>query len=84
MQGLEVDFLVKSPNRQLILLEAKASRTVVPEMAVPILRLQHTVSGYKVKSYVVHRSAGEEREPSALHPGVCAISPESLGHVLQW
>ena len=38
-QGLEVDFLVPQPNARFWLVEAKASKTVHPSMAAPMLAL---------------------------------------------
>jgi hypothetical protein len=42
-QGLEVDFVVDEGNRRLLLLEAKATRTPVPDMARPLARLAGAV-----------------------------------------
>ncbi len=57
-QGLEVDFLVPRGDRQVILLEAKASATVAPQVALPLARLGQIMSkkGYRVERLVVHRS----------------------------
>ncbi len=79
-QGLEVDFLVPMGNRKLVLLEAKASGTVVPHMAVPLERLGRVVSKkYTVEKLVVYRSLGDGGpEISVLRPGVRAIGLKDL------
>jgi hypothetical protein len=69
-QGLEVDFVVPAGHRKLVLVEAKASRTVRPEMADPLERLGRAISGYRVDRFVVHRLARDMAALSALRPGV--------------
>jgi predicted AAA+ superfamily ATPase len=61
-QGLEVDFIVPGKNGSMTLVEAKASRTVQPDMALPMRRLADawkTKFGDKrsVRSLLVHRPA---------------------------
>ncbi|MEW6416507.1 MAG: ATP-binding protein [Nitrospirota bacterium] len=77
-QGLEVDFIIPMKGRRLMLLEAKASRTVVPEMAISLQRLSKAVSRYDVKSFVIHRLSEVASISSALKPGIRALSVESL------
>lgn len=77
-QGLEVDFIVPAGNRRLMLLEARGSRTVKPEMAEPLQRLSKAVSNYDVRSFLIHRPFKEEVSTSALRPGVKALSVEKL------
>jgi uncharacterized protein len=77
-QGLEVDFLIPSGGEKLILLEAKASRTVMPKMAGPLLRLAAASSRYRVESYVVHRKTAADPSSTALSPGVKALSLEEF------
>lgn len=56
-QGLEVDFIVPLRERQLMFIEAKASRTVSPAMGESLDRLTRAVSGYTVRKAVIHRAA---------------------------
>jgi len=81
-QGLEVDFIVPAGNGKVILVEAKASRTVMPEVASSLLRLAKVVSRYRVSAFVVHRKTPEEPPTSALVPGIQAISVTELLDVL--
>lgn len=81
-QGLEVDFLIPTGNKKLILLECKASRTITPQMAYPIKRLKEYVSGYSVKSFLVHLPSRKQETTSAIVPGVKAIPSDALGQIL--
>lgn len=72
-QGLEVDFLVPTGDRRLLLLEAKASRTVTPAMAEPLVRLARAVRQYDTRRVIVHRGVAEEAL-TAIRPGVSAMS----------
>ena len=77
-QGLEVDFVVPRGDRRLFLIEAKASRTVTPQMGEPLARLAEAVSAYRIDSVVVHRSPKEPDGIRALRPGVRSASLEEL------
>jgi len=77
-QGLEVDFVVPTGHRKLLLIEAKASRTVRPGDAEPLLRLDRAVSGYSVTRLVVHRPGPPLTVGEALRPGVRAVGVEAL------
>jgi hypothetical protein len=77
-QGLEVDFVVPRGNRRIFLIEAKASRTVTPQMGEPLVRLAKANSAYRIDSAVVHRSAKEPAGIKALRPGVEALSLAEL------
>ena len=77
-QGLEVDFVVPVGHRELLLIEAKASRTVRPGDAEPLLRLDRAVSGYSVTRLVVHRPGPPTAAGEALRPGVRAVGVEAL------
>ena len=81
-QGLEVDFLVPVGDRKLLLLEAKASRTVLPEMAEPLGRLSKAVSNYEVDNLFIYRPSKEKESITALRPGIKALSVEKLLSVL--
>jgi predicted AAA+ superfamily ATPase len=71
-QGLEVDFLVPIRGGRVLLLDAKASRTVKPDMADTLLRLGAGGRGRKLERVVVHR--GNAIGATALRPGVRALS----------
>ena len=73
-QGLEVDFVVPVRGRKLLLLEAKASRTVKPEMAESLARLSDAVRGRKPESVLVFRGSAAGSPTTALRPGVRALS----------
>jgi uncharacterized protein len=77
-QGLEVDFLVPAGQRELILLEAKASRTVTPQMADSLCRLVGSISKYRIKSFLVYAPERERVATSALRPGVKAVSVDEF------
>src|SRR3990170_3240936 len=58
-QGLEVDFVVPAGHRRLVLVEAQASRTVVPHMGASLDRLSAAVKRYRGSRFLVHRPLGE-------------------------
>jgi hypothetical protein len=73
-QGLEVDFVVPVRGRKLLLLEAKASRTVTPEMAGSLARLSGAVRGRKPEGVLVFRGSEAGSSTTVLRPGVRALS----------
>lgn len=75
-QGLEVDFVLPGGDGGLTLVEAKWSRTVVPDMARPMRRLAAALAPRRSEGFVVTRVplAG----PSAVAPGVHAVSVVGL------
>jgi predicted AAA+ superfamily ATPase len=77
-QGLEVDLVVPTGHRKLLLIEAKASRTVRPGDAEPLVRLSRAVARYSVERLVVHRPGPSTAAGEALRPGVRAIGVEAL------
>jgi predicted AAA+ superfamily ATPase len=80
-QGLEVDFVVPVGPAKLLLLEAKATRTLRPEMAGPLSRLSAAVKGYSLRSAVIGFPPREE-SLIALAPGVRGASLEDLPSLL--
>jgi predicted AAA+ superfamily ATPase len=76
-QGLEVDLVVPGARHSLLLLEAKATRTVLPMMAQPLLRLKAAARRRAVRSIVVHRDA-EEISPRSLGGGAEAMTVAAL------
>jgi len=77
-QGLEIDFVVPAGHRRLVLVEAKASRTVVPRMGASLDRLAAAVKHYRLSRFLVYRPQGEAARLSALRPGVQAGDLERL------
>ncbi len=76
-QGLEVDFVVPK-GRRLLLVEAKASKTVRPEDALPLQRLRSAVKRYRCKSFVVHEAPPGKEAMRTLSPGTRAVSVHEL------
>ncbi len=81
-QGLEVDFIVPSGNRQLLFIEAKASRTVVPGMAGPLERLAGTESRYAIDKIIIHRENKGDFQSTVLKRGVKALTVNRLDSII--
>jgi uncharacterized protein len=77
-QGLEVDFLIPRPNTALWPVEAKASKTVRPAMAAPLLSLHRALGERAKRLIVVHRKADASVSTTALAPGVEALDVGQL------
>jgi predicted AAA+ superfamily ATPase len=75
-QGLEVDFLVPRPNAGLWLVEAKATKTVRPAMASPLLSLRRSLPKRSARLIVVHRKSPSQLTTAALTTGVEALDVE--------
>jgi len=78
-QGLEVDFVVPGKGGALSFVECKASRTVKPEMATPLLRLAECARRKRKRSsglecLLVHSGKAAGTGTSALVPGARALS----------
>jgi predicted AAA+ superfamily ATPase len=82
-QGLEVDFVVPLGEDRLALLEAKASRTVGPGDARPLLRLREAVRRYRTSAFVVHRPGRAPPATAALSEGARATVPAGLSLILE-
>ncbi|MCC7486629.1 MAG: ATP-binding protein [Burkholderiales bacterium] len=84
-QGLEVDFVVPGRGGAVELVECKASRTVVPEMAGPMMRLAQAFGSKRARPvpvgmHLVHQPSPSGLRSPALAPGVRAEPwPEFLG-----
>jgi uncharacterized protein len=72
-QGLEVDFLIPRPNAELWPIEVKASKTVRPAMAGPLLSLQLAMGGRAKRLILVHQRSKSEVSTAAIAPGVEAL-----------
>ena len=82
-QGLEVDFLVPRGNGKLWLVEAKATQTVRPAMAGPLLSLGRSLPKPGARLMVVHRESRSPVATSALAPGVQALDVEQFVETLR-
>jgi hypothetical protein len=83
-QGLEVDFLVDEGSRRLMLIEAKASRTPMPDDARSLLRLQAALGRRTgVRLVVVHADTTDRASPMPLCPGVRAVGWRALHALLE-
>lgn len=75
-QGLEVEFVFLGRGGRLILVEVKASRTVSPRMARPMLSLadawRNKGAGAPVEMFIVHEGR-RLASYSAVAPGVRAL-----------
>ena len=77
-QGLEVDFLVPQSNARFWLVEVKASKTVQPSMAGPMLALTGSTGGRATRRIVVHRKPRSGPSFRALSKGVDALTIEQF------
>ena len=75
-QGLEIDFLVPQPHARFWLVEAKATKTVHPSMAAPMLSLARVSGNRATRRIVVHRHSNTGRDFSALAKGAEALTIE--------
>jgi predicted AAA+ superfamily ATPase len=76
--GLEVDFLVPGVDGELLLLEAKASRTLDSGMAKPLQQLAASIKNRPVRSIIVHRKPKSGETLRTLSPGVESYSVEEF------
>jgi predicted AAA+ superfamily ATPase len=72
-RGLEIDFVVPTSADTIVLIEAKASRTVYPASASRMLSLAQTIVRRKVQCLVVHEG-NDVDAPVALAAGAKATS----------
>ena len=80
-QGLEIDFIVPTGSAKLLIVEAKAVRSVKPAMAASLNKLGRAISRYSSEKCVVYLNPpkGAKKEFSGLFPGVKAIPVEKIG-----
>ncbi|MFA4982507.1 MAG: ATP-binding protein [Candidatus Omnitrophota bacterium] len=80
-QGLEVDFIVPAGDNRLLVMEAKAVRSVTPAMSGSLNRLARAVSRYKVEKYVVYLDPpkGSKKGFYTLSAGVKAVPVGEIG-----
>jgi len=77
-QGLEIDFLVPQPNARFWLAEAKASKTVQPSMAAPMLSLARAANDRATRRIVVYRKPRTGTAFTALARGAEALTLEQF------
>jgi predicted AAA+ superfamily ATPase len=76
-QGLEVDFLVPTPNGGVDMIECKSTRTPVPGMAASLAQLTKAFEEKRTlarpaRCFILHRK-GDRRTPKSLVHGVKAM-----------
>lgn len=82
-QGLEVDFLFPDFRGGLWMVEAKATKTVMPAMAGQLLALRRSVERQlHVRMSVVHRSSTTAPPSSVLAPGIEALDERGFVEAL--
>src|SRR5580658_10113521 len=77
-QGLEIDFLIPQPNARFWLVEAKASKTVQPSMAAPMLSLARVAKYRTSRRIVVYRKPRTGTAFTALARGAEALTLEQF------
>jgi uncharacterized protein len=77
-QGLEIDFLIPQPNARFWLAEVKASKTVQPSMAAPMLSLSRVAKDRATRRIVVYRKPRTGTASTALARGAEALTPEQF------
>jgi predicted AAA+ superfamily ATPase len=82
-RGLEVDFVVPFGAQELVLIEAKTSRTVYPDTARSMLSLAQNISNHVTRCIVVHATTAQDEDDAALTLGARAMSIAGLLHALR-
>ncbi|MBZ5610748.1 MAG: ATP-binding protein [Acidobacteriia bacterium] len=82
-QGLEVDFLFPAAGAGLWMVECKASKTVRPAMAGPLMSLRRSVRAKTpVRMAIVHRPSISAPSSRALAPGIDALDLVQFANAL--
>jgi hypothetical protein len=81
-QGLEIDFVVPQPNARFWLVEAKASKTVQPSMAAPMLSLAGATGDRATRRIVVYRKPRTGPTFTALAKGAEALTLEQFAKTI--
>jgi phosphoribosylamine-glycine ligase len=74
---------VPSSAQELVLIEAKASRTVYPDAARSVLSLAQSISNHQPRCIVVHATTAEDKDDTVLALGARAMSIAGLLHALR-
>src|SRR5580698_3625490 len=77
-QGLEVDFMVPKANARFWLVEVKASKTVQPSMAAPMLSLARVTKDRATRRIVVYRKPRTGAASTAIARGADALTLEQF------
>lgn len=77
-QGLEVDFVLRGRGEELLLVEAKSSRTINPMDAKPLAVLARVAGARPIRAVLVSPRAVGDPAFRALLPGVEALSVEEF------
>jgi len=75
-RGLEIDFIVPSSAQELVLIEAKASRTAYRDAARSVLSLAQNINNHQARCIVVHATAAEDKDDTVLALGPRAMRLE--------
>jgi uncharacterized protein len=81
-RGLEVDFIVPTSEQELVLFEAKPSRTVHPGAARSVLSLAQSISNHQTICIVLHATTTGGEDDVVLALGAQAMSIAGLLHTL--
>jgi predicted AAA+ superfamily ATPase len=81
-QGLRIDFFVPQPNARFWMVEAKASKTVQPSMAGPMLSLAGAARDRATRRIVVYRRSRTGPAFTALAKGVEALTLDQFAGVI--
>jgi predicted AAA+ superfamily ATPase len=82
-RGLEVDFLVPGGPQRLVLLEAKASRTVYPDAARNLIALAASAGRRRAECIVVHPAHGNAQAGTVLTAGARAMGVAAMLEALR-
>jgi uncharacterized protein len=77
-QGLEVDFIIPEEDRNLLLVECKATKTPLPSMTKPLQSLQASASAKTTRGLVVHQGGETNPKFLTLAPNTLAVPLASL------
>ena len=80
--GLEVDFLVPRGDREMFLIEAKASRTIRPDDTRSMSRLQKAIRLRRTSACLVRLPSPALKEEERISRGVRSFSPAAIAAAL--
>ena len=76
-----MDFLLPGPNASLWLVEPKATKTVRPAMASPLLSLHRSLPKRSARLIAVHRRSPSQLATATLTPGVALDVERFVGEL---
>jgi len=77
-QGLEVDFVIPQGAGKLLLVEAKATKTLTPSMAKPLNRLSSSINNYQTRSMLIYSGMSNTPVNQVLIPGIVGRDVKSF------